>query len=190
MMMQAAEGDIGVAVFFRGGHADRVIPHPVTVQENQANGLPVIFRHGVPHIAARRAAAAIQSHAPVNGVSGGACAVVSPGFNAVQGFVWIGNTAIPGEMPAQVFDIGCPGSAGAIGFVLAGNLRLQDGRIVSIVGVVKQQDAFLGAPNRHYRIIVLRVYDVWRFCRLRRFSRVNTICPLGDCFLGLGAVCT
>lgn len=32
------------------------------------------------------------------------------------------NTAIPSEMPAQVFDIGCPGSAGAIGFVLAGNL--------------------------------------------------------------------
>ena len=184
------QGDIGVAVFFRGGHADRVIPHLVTVQENQANGLPVIFRHGVPHIAARRAAAAIQSHAPVNGVSGGTGAVAAPWFNAVQRFVRIGNTAIPGEMPAQVFDIGCPGSAGAIGFVLAGNLRLQDGGIIAIVRIVKQQDAFLGTADRHYSIIILRVSDVWWFCRLRGFSRVNTICPLGDCFLGLGAVCT
>ena len=99
-----------------------MIPHPVTVQENQANGLPVIFRHGVPHIAARGTAGAVQSHAPVNGVSGGTGAIAAPGFNAVQRFVWKGNTAIPGEMPAQVFDIGCPGSAGAIGFVLAGNL--------------------------------------------------------------------
>ena len=116
------QGNIGVAVFFRGGHADRVIPHPVTVQENQANGLPVIFRHGVPHIAARRAAAAIQCHTPVNGVSGGTGAVAAPWFNAVQRFVRIGNTAIPSEMPAQIFDVGCPGSAGAIGFVFAGNL--------------------------------------------------------------------
>ena len=116
------QGDIGVAVFFRGGHADRVIPHLVTVQENQANGLPVIFRHGVPHIAARGTAAAIQCHTPVNGVSGGTGAVAAPGFNAVQRFVRIGNTAIPSEMPAQVFDIGCPGSAGSIGFVFAGNL--------------------------------------------------------------------
>ena len=182
------QGDIGVAVFFRGGHADRVIPHPVTVQENQANGLPVIFRHGVPHIAARRAAAAIQSHAPVNGVPGGAGAVAAPGFNAVQRFVRIGNAAVPGEMPAQVFDVGCPGSAGAIGFVLAGNLRLQDGGVIAIVRVVKQQDAFLGTADRQYRIIVLRVYDVWRFCRLRGFSRVNTICSLGDYFPRLNAV--
>ena len=155
------QGDIGVTVLFRGGHADGVIPHLVTVQENQANGLPVIFRHGVPHIAARGTAAAIQSHAPVNGVSGGTGAVAAPWFNAVQRFVRIGNTAIPSEMPAQVFDIGCPGSAGAIGFVLAGNLRLQDGRIVAIVRVVKQQDAFLGTADRHYRIIVLRVSNVW-----------------------------
>ena len=167
-----------------------MIPHLVTVQENQANGLPVIFRHGVPHIAARGTAAAIQCHTPVNGISGGTCAVAAPWFNAVQRFVRIGNAAVPGEMPAQIFDVGCPGSAGAIGFVLAGNLRLQDGRIVAIVRVVKQQDAFLGTADRHYRIIVLYVRNIRRFRRLRGFSRVNTICPLGDCFLGLGAVCT
>ena len=184
------QGDIGVAVLFRGGHANSVIPHLVTVQENQANGLPAIFRHGVPYIAARRAAAAIQSHAPVNGVPGGAGAVAAPWFNAVQRFVWIGNTAIPGEMPAQVFDVSCPGSAGAIWFVFAGNLRLQDGGIIAIVRIVKQHDAFLGTADRHYSIIILRVSDVWWFCRLRGFCRVNTICPLGDCFLGLGAVCT
>ena len=186
------QGNIGVAVFFRGGHADRVIPHLVTVQENQANGLPVIFRHGVPHIAARGTAAAIQSHAPVNGVPGGAGAVAAPGFNAVQRFVRIGNAAVPGEMPAQVFDVGCPGSAGAIGFVLAGNLRLQDGGVIAIVRVVKQQDAFLGTADRQYRIIALRVSDVWRFCRLRGFCGVNTIgwlCPIGDCLLGLGTIC-
>ena len=169
------QGDIGVAVLFRGSHADRVVPHPVTVQENQANGLPVIFRHGVPHIAARGTAAAIQSHAPVNGVPGGAGAVAAPGFNAVQRFVRIGNAAVPGEMPAQVFDVGCPGSAGAIGFVLAGNLRLQDSRIVAIVRIVKQHDVFLGTADRHYRIIVLRVRNIRRFCWLRGFSRVNTI---------------
>ena len=55
----------------------------------------------------------------------------------------------------------------------------------------KQQDAFLGTADRHYRIIVLRIRNIRRFCRLRGFCRVNTIgwfCPFGDCLLGLDAV--
>ena len=130
-----------------------MIPHLVTVQENQANGLPVIFRHGVPHIAARRAAAAIQSHAPVNGVPGGAGAVAAPWFNAVQRFVRIGNTAIPCKVPAQILDVRSPGGAGTIRFVGTGNLRVQNSGVIAVISKVKQHNTFLGAADSPGRTI-------------------------------------
>ena len=144
---------IGIVGFGCGGYADRVVPHLIAVQQDQANGFPSSGRQSVPHIAAGGAAAAVQCYLPVNGVAGGAGCVAAPRFNAVQGVIRIGNTAIPGKVPAQVFDVRSPGGAGAIGLVSTGNLRVQNGGVVAIVRIVKQHNAFLGAADSPGRTI-------------------------------------
>ena len=130
-----------------------MVPHLVAVKQDQANGFPPCGGQSVPHITSGGAAAAIQGYLPVNGVAGGAGCIAAPRFNAVQRIVRIGDTAIPGKVPAQVFDVRSPGGAGAIGLVSTGNLRVQNGGVVAIVRIVKQHNAFLGAADSPGRTI-------------------------------------
>ena len=137
-------------------HADGLVPHLVAVQEDQTNGFSPGSGQGIPHITAGGAAAAVQSHASVHGVAGGAGAVAAPGLNAVQGIVGISNAAVPGKVPAQIFDVRRPSGSAAIGLVSAGNLRIEDGGVVAVVGIIKQHNAVLGAGNGHHRVVPSR----------------------------------
>ena len=101
-----------------------MVPHLIAVKQDQANGLSPGSGQGIPHIAARGAAAAVQRHTPVNRVAGGASCVAAPRLDAIQRIIRIRNTAVPGKMPAKVFDVRRPGSTGAIGLISAGNLRV------------------------------------------------------------------
>ena len=138
---------IGIIVLFRGGHADRVVPHLIAVQQDQTNGFPPCGGQSVPHIAAGCAAAAVQGHIPVNGVAGGAGCVAAPRLNAVQRIVRIGNAAVPSKVPAHVLDIGSPSRAAAVRFVSAGHLRIEDGGVIAIVRIIKQHNAVLRTGN-------------------------------------------
>ena len=144
---------IGIVGFGCGGHADRVIPHLVAVQQDQANGFPSCGRQSVPHIAASGAATAVQGHIPVNRVAGGAGRVAAPRLNAVQGVIRIGNTAIPCKVPAQILDVRSPGGAGTIRFVGTGNLRVQNSGVIAVISKVKQHNTFLGAADSPGRTI-------------------------------------
>ena len=55
----------------------------------------------------------------------------------------MGDTAVPRKMPAHVLDIGRPGRAAAVGFIGAGYLVVQPGRVVAVVRKVEQHDTFL-----------------------------------------------
>ena len=121
-----------------------MVPLLVAVEQDQANGLPPCRGQRIPDIAAGGTAAAVQGHIPVNGIAGGAGPVVSPGLNAVQRLIRMGNPAIPGKVPAHIFNISRPGRAAAVGLIGAGYLIIQPGGIITIVCIVEQHNAVLG----------------------------------------------
>ena len=135
---------IGIAVPLGGGDADGMVPLLVAVEQDQANGLPPCRGQRIPDIAAGGAAAAIQGHIPVNRVAGGAGPVVSPGLNAVQRLIRMGNPAIPCKVPAHIFNISRPCRAAAVGLIGAGHLIIQPGGVVAVVCIVEQHNAVLG----------------------------------------------
>ena len=95
-----SQGDVGVGIPFYREYTHRIVPHLIAVQQDQTNGIAPGFREGIPHTAARGAAAAGQGHIPVNGITGGTSTVGSPGLNAVQRIICIRDISIPGKMPA------------------------------------------------------------------------------------------
>ena len=131
-----------------------MVPHLIAVEKNQANGFPPGCGQSVPHIAAGGAAASIQRHLSVNGVAGGAGSKTAPWFNAVERIIRIGNTAVPGKMPAKVFDIRCSGCVRSVGLVSAGDLAVQNRGIVAVICIIKQHDTGLGTCQRHHAIFI------------------------------------
>ena len=138
-------------------NADGMIPHLIAVEKNQANGSPPSGRQSIPYIAAGGTAAAIQSYLPINGVARGACSVAAPWLNTVQRVVRIGNTAVPGKVPAQIFDVRCPGGACTVGLVGAGDLAVQNRGVVAVICIIKQHDAVLRACQSHYTVFIFRI---------------------------------
>lgn len=117
-----------------------MVPHLIAVKQDQANGLSPGSGQGIPHIAAGGAAAAVQRHIPVNGVAGSAGCIAAPRLNAVQRIICVGDTAIPGKMPAQILDVRRPGGSRAIGLVSTGNLRIKDGGVSRLLLFSLQND--------------------------------------------------
>ena len=136
-----SERDIGVVVFVCRGDADGMIPHFVAVKQNQTNGLSPCFRQGIPCGCTGSTAAAGKRDIPVDRVAGCACGVVFVRLNTVQRIVCIGNVIVPGEMPAQIFDICRFRGTGSVGLISNRELTVQHSRVVAMVGIVKQQDA-------------------------------------------------
>ena len=139
--------NIGIVGVGGGGHADGLVPHLVTVQQNLTNGLPTSDGERIPDIASRRSSAALHGHAPVNGVAGGTGGEIPVGFQAVQRIIGIWHSAIPGKMPAHILDVGSLYRAVTIELIGAGHLVIQPGGVVAVVRVVEQQDAALAAVH-------------------------------------------
>ena len=91
---------------------------------------------------------------PVNRVAAGTCTVVAPRLNTVQRIVCIGDIIVPGKMPAQIFDVGSPGCAGAVGFVRYGKLTVQHRGIVAVIRKIKQQNTGLSAGSSHDAVVI------------------------------------
>ena len=132
-----AEGDVGVRVSFDTEDAIGIIPHLITVQQDQTDSFPSLYRQRVPDITAGRTVAAIKGDIPVNRVAGCTGTVIAPWLNTVDGIVCIGCVVIPGEVPAQIFDVGSSCGAAAVGFVGYRKLTVQAAGIVAVIRKVE-----------------------------------------------------
>lgn len=169
-----------------------MVPFLIAIQQNQADGLPAFRRQGIPDIASRGAADSVHGHATVNGVAGGTGGIVAVRLNTVQRVIRVRDAAIPGEVPAHIFDIGGLCASSAVWLIADGHLIIQHCGVVAVVGVVKQHNAVLGTGNGHDRIIIgcfrrkrcrcrVQCWIIGRFRRLSRFYRVNGFFRLRGC---------